>query len=68
MRLAERRLLIATTAAMLVAWAVFFLSVLDPRGEWVAETFGPPEDGRWVAVSIDGRSVEGGPHPFHRRW
>jgi heat shock protein HslJ len=57
MRFAERRLLIVTTAGLVLAWAAFFLSVLDPRGRWVAETFGPPEDGGWVAVSIDGRSV-----------
>lgn len=58
MRLAERRLLIVTTAGLIVAWAVFLLSVLDPRGEWAAETFGPPEDGGWVAASIDDRWVE----------
>jgi len=57
MRFAERRLLIVTIAGLIVAWAVFFLGLFDPRGRWVAEAFGPPEDGGWVAVSIDGRSV-----------
>jgi hypothetical protein len=57
MRASERRLVLVTTAGLIVAWAVFFLSVLDPRGRWVAETFGPHEDGEWVAVSIDGRSL-----------
>jgi hypothetical protein len=33
------------------------LSVFDPRGHWVAAAFGPPEDGNWIAVSIDGRPV-----------
>lgn len=57
MRATERRLGTVIAAGLIVAWAVFFLSVLDPRGRWVAETFGPHDDGDWVAVSIDGRSI-----------
>jgi hypothetical protein len=57
MRGAERRLAILVGAALLVAWAAMALSVFDPRGHWVAAAFGPPEDGNWIAVSIDGRPV-----------
>lgn len=54
MRASRRHLPIIIAAGLAVAWAVFLLSVLDPRGRWVAETFGPSEDGSWIAVSIDG--------------
>lgn len=57
MRIAERRLLMVTIAGLAVAWAVFYLGILDHWEWWVAQTFGPPEDGGWVAVSINGRSV-----------
>ena len=56
----ERRVVIVVAAGLIVAWAAFSLSVFDPRGRWVAETFGPPEDGSWVALTIDGRQVQSG--------
>ena len=60
MRASERRLAIFVAVGMLVAWAAFFLSVFDPRGRWVAENFGPREDGNWIALTIDGRQVRRG--------
>jgi hypothetical protein len=56
----ERALVLFGSIAAIAAWVMIGGALLDPRGRWIAEAFGPPEDGRWVAVEIDKRLVEPG--------
>lgn len=53
----QRRLAIIVTAALAVGWVTLMLGIVDPRGTWVTDIFGPPEDGSWVATTIDDHAL-----------